>query len=102
VCVAAPLQQQTCDTISELQQKFVVYQSYGSSRINQKTNVCSNKTMVNQSYGSSSPKQFSTHHKSAELQHTNHQFPLFLSSSSPSRKTLKYCFIKVLVPKFEN
>jgi len=56
VCVATPLQQKTCDTISELQQKFVVYQSYGSSRINQKTNVCSSETMVNQSYGSSNPE----------------------------------------------
>jgi len=27
VCVAAPLQQLTCDTISKLQQKYMVYQS---------------------------------------------------------------------------
>jgi len=33
VCVAAPLQQQPCDTISKLQQKFMMYQSYDSSRI---------------------------------------------------------------------
>jgi len=33
VCVASPLQQQTCDTISKLQQKSMVYQSYDSSRI---------------------------------------------------------------------
>ena len=34
MCVAAPLQQQICDTISELQQKSIVYQSYGTSGIN--------------------------------------------------------------------
>jgi len=33
VCVATPLLQQTCDTISKLQQKYMVYQSYDNSRI---------------------------------------------------------------------
>jgi len=33
VCVVAPLQQQTCDTISKLQQKSMVYQSCDSSKI---------------------------------------------------------------------
>jgi len=33
VCVAAPLQQQTYDTISKLQHKAMVYQSCDSSKI---------------------------------------------------------------------
>jgi len=64
VCVAAPLQQQTYDTISELQKKSMVYQSYDSGKIN---------TTLK-------------YHRPLKLQQGNHNFSPYLSFIQQSSK----------------
>jgi len=71
VCVTTPLQQQTYDTISELQLKSVVYQSYDSSRKTRKSMYVATEH---------SSFQHTIRMQNYNTQTTN--FP-FLSSSSP-------------------